>query len=116
MIYTQQDADTIKQLLRAEEVSVQFSTLGGAHNASIMILVCLEPRTTWSNGILQNSKYARFALHSRENRVELFSGGLRTLKFRKAQIKTVEDAAAKIQKWIDAAMEQVNVQGINKAF
>jgi hypothetical protein len=101
MGYTKTDADKLKNLLKAEVVKADTGTLGGN---SLYILVCLEARDTWANGIMENSKYARFTIDGDDDKLELYSGGLRSVKFRKTKIKSIEDAAARIQKWIDEAI------------
>lgn len=91
----------IKSGVRAPVVSAQISTLGGPEHVTIMILVCLEPRESWVNGILENSRYARFSLE-KNGTMEYFSG--RTgVKFRKTRAKSIEDAVAKLNAFVASA-------------
>ena len=93
-------------LLNAPYVSVSLSTLGGQENSALMLTISLDPKEAWANGILQNSRYAHFSIDSADNKVELFSGGYKLNKFRKtAPIKSILDAAEKIQKWIDSNLQ-----------
>ena len=101
--YTQADADKMFSLLNnaAPYVSVRLSTLGGADKASLMILVSLDARETWRNGILENSRYKRLAMHH-DGKIEQFSG-YGCAPFRKCPAKSIEHAASKILAWIDAS-------------
>lgn len=45
-------------------VRAHVSTLGGEDRASVLVTVSLDPKETWSNGILENSRYAKLAFHS----------------------------------------------------
>lgn len=40
------------------------STLGGEDRSSVMVTVSLDPRESWTNGILENSRYAKLAFHT----------------------------------------------------
>lgn len=103
MIFTQEHATKLQSSIKAEIVQVKLSTLGGVERASLMILVSLDARETWANGILENSRYACFSITS-DSKIELFSGGHKLAKFRKTKVKSIEDAAAKIQRWIDTSL------------
>jgi hypothetical protein len=81
---------------------VHLSTLGGKGNESLMILVCFDPKESWANGILENSRYSRFHLCS-DRELELFSGGLKRelgVGFRKTKAKSVDDATDRIRDYI----------------
>ncbi len=67
-------------------VSAQVSTLGGKHRPSVMLTVSLDPKETWTNGILENSRYGKIDIRH-DGRVELFSG---TLRLRSSRPKSVE--------------------------
>jgi hypothetical protein len=95
---TTQDQETLQILLTgAPLIKVQRSTLGGEQNASLMILVVLDDKSTWTNGILENSRYARFSIH--KDRLESFSNSTK-VKFRSCKIKSIDHAAQKINNWI----------------
>lgn len=107
--YTPEEADAAVEKLqtgiKAPYVKVYKSTLGGADRVSILITVSLDPRETWSNGILENSRY--FRMHYLMNgSLELFSGGWKMTKFRKTKAKTPDDALAKINKYIELQGQQ----------
>ena len=101
--YTQADADKLLSLLRDEApvVRVHLSTLGGSDKASLMILISLDEQSTWRNGILENSRYKRLAMHH-DGKIEQFSG-YGCAPFRKCPAKSIEHAASKILDWIDAS-------------
>ena len=102
MIYTKEHAAELQELLAgcAPVVRVNYSDLGGAHNASLMILIVLDERETWKYGIMENSRYARFAVHSKENKLEQFSKPLEVEKFRKTSVKSITEIAEKLKVWI----------------
>lgn len=81
------------QNLRFPYVYVYHSTLGGADNVSILLTVSLDPKHTWSNGILQNSRYAQIHI-SNNGVVEQFSGS--RLKLRKFTAKNISQIIEKI--------------------
>ena len=104
MIFIQQHAEELEASLKTqgEGIQVRLSTLGGVHQSSLMILICLDKRETWSNKIMENSRYARFTIGSIENKLELFVRGSRSLpKFRLAKVKDMADLTNKLQGWID---------------
>lgn len=71
------------------------STLGGENQASLLFRGSLQGKTEWINGILHNSQYAMFSLHS-DNKLTLFSSGMNMPKFRKCKVKSLQHAAEKI--------------------
>lgn len=98
---TTQDQANLQNLLTgAPIIQVQRSTLGGENRASLMILVVLDEKSTWTNGIMENSRYSRFSIHA--DRLESFSGST-GVKFRSTKIKNIEHAAQKINEWIAKA-------------
>jgi len=93
-------AETIKRGIKAPVVGVQVSRLGGEKNVSILIVVSLQDKKDWKNGILENSPYMRFHLYN-NGRLEQFAGGVRGNKpMRRTVAKSPEDAVAKINKYI----------------
>ena len=52
------------------------STIGGAHNASLMFKLSLDPKDEWKSGIFQNSHYANGKINFEQGKwvLELFSG------------------------------------------
>lgn len=95
-----QDQETLQALIKgAPLIQVQRSTLGGEANASLMILIVLDDRATWANGIMENSRYSRFSIHS-DQRLSSFSGST-GVKFRAGKIKSIEHAAQRINEWIE---------------
>ena len=109
MRFEPDDAEKLQNLIKAAFVRVRYSSLGGKERASLLILVAIDPRETWINGILENSRYIR--LHAGyDGKVEYISGcfGREIKKFRKANFTTLEDLAAKIQKYVDSVPEGSN--------
>jgi hypothetical protein len=98
---TTADRDTLADALQAAlpYASVERSTLGGEHRASLQVTVSLDPRDQWSYGILHNSRYAMFSING--GKVEQFSRHHQTAKFRKANANSVEEAISRIMAWKD---------------
>lgn len=96
----------------APVISVNNGVLGGS---SLFVLISLDPKESWANGILENSRYARFSIRSarwlnrkKENvsgfEVEQFSGSFTFLKgrnFRKVKVETLLDVASKIRYYVE---------------
>jgi hypothetical protein len=53
--------------------STEVSTLGGVDNVSIILKLSLDPKESWQNGILHNSRYGMFHICN-TGKVECFSG------------------------------------------
>ena len=97
-------------LSRLNEINAPFvqgdiSTLGGKDFPSLHILISLQPRGDWTNGILENSNYAHFWYHT-GNGWNSFPGKLhsdnnRIGKFRKCEPKSVQDLIDRINKFVN---------------
>lgn len=87
--------------IQAPFKQVSKSTLGGVERTSIMIKLSLDPKESWNNGILHNSRYCMFA-YNIDGVLELFSGGYKMPKFRKVRVKSPADAVAKINAYLKA--------------
>lgn len=83
-------------------VSTRISQLGGPARASVGFSLSLDPRSTWSNGIFENSRHARFSIDVADGSIALIASW-KVPKFRKAKFKTNADAVAKIMKWVHEA-------------
>lgn len=81
-------------LVAAPYVTSKVGRLGGQH---LFVTVALDKRSDWANGILENSRYAKFLIDP-DGTVENFSGSLP--KFRKCKVADVDALAAKINAWI----------------
>ncbi len=78
------------------------STLGGRERASLYIVISLDKPIEWANGILENSRYARYSLDQNGN-LEHFSGhGMPHM--RKTKVKTHREAIDKINKHIEKSL------------
>ena len=67
MTWTNEDLEFFKSNLsgKVPHFSVSRSTLGGEATASVMMLLCFDAKETWSNGIMENSRYMRIhVVHS----------------------------------------------------
>lgn len=107
-------ADGIKKGIKAPHVGVGFSTLGGEERASVMFTIGLDPKETWNNNILQNSRYGKFHLGA-DGVLELHSAAWRNVaKFRKTKVKSVADVISKVSVWIKAS-DSMNEISVNEA-
>jgi hypothetical protein len=93
----------MKLKIKAPYLGVQYSTSGGGKNV-IYIVISLDNMSTWTNGILENSRYFRMSIDN-DGTMGIFSGShlLRQYKFRKTKAKSVDDAIAKINKYVELA-------------
>lgn len=92
-------AKKLQNGLIAPFVSAKLSTLGGIQKASIMLAVSLDKPDTWNYGIFENSRYFRMSVEI-DGTLENISGSSRTVKFRKRKVKTLDEAIAKINAYI----------------
>lgn len=99
MTYTVTDAAEILSGLQEHfpAVSAQLSTLGGPQNASIIIILSLDKKETWINGIYQNSRFSMFSLNN--GKLEQIAKHHQLSKFRKSTIKSNDDVVSKIVSW-----------------
>lgn len=82
-------------LVNAPYVTSRTSRFGGS--VCLAVTVSLDKRSDWANGILENSRYAKFFIEA-DGTIEHFSGSLP--KFRKCKVADIDGAAAKINTWI----------------
>ena len=86
--------------IKAPAVSSQVSTLGGVNRASAIVHVSLDPKSSWVNGIFQNSRYFIIRV-DRDGTMEMFSKSYRLKdKMRKSKVASIPLAVAKINKYI----------------
>jgi len=78
------------------------STLSSS--TSVFFHVSCDTPDTWQNGIFHNSRYGIFHLKNEGGKlkIELTSKGLNTNKFRKATVKSEDQAVEKIKAWMNA--------------
>lgn len=93
----------IKSGVHAPVVRADKSTLGGADRVSIMMTISLDPKESWHNGILQNSRYMNMHL-SNDGTLEQISGS--KLRFRKTRVTSSDDVVAKLNKFIASVPAQ----------
>lgn len=101
--FTQEDADKVREAVKAPHVNVIFSTLGGIEYASIGVKISIDPKETWANGIYENSRNVTFWMHGKTDRLEA-SPRRGMPSFRKAKIKSVEQGIEKIQAYLKLAI------------
>ena len=65
--------EQLKSGIKAPYVNAQVASLGGPENVSVIFTVSADPKESWANGILDNSRYGKFYLHN-DGDVEQFSG------------------------------------------
>ena len=84
------------------------STLSAS--SSVFFHVSCDTPDTWVNNIYHNSRYGIFHLHTEKGKLklELTSKGLNTTKFRKATVKSEEQAIEKIRTWCENIIGAVN--------
>jgi len=93
--------ETFRNGIKAPFVRVYVSTLGGADRPTIMLTVSLDPKDRWNNDILENSRYFKMAYYP-NGTMEAFTQSYKMMsKFRKTKAKSVDDAIAKINKYIE---------------
>jgi len=86
-------------------VQVKLSTLGGKDTASLSVIVSLDPRENWNNEIYENSRYSMFSIDS-NGKIEQFKKSYKIpLNFRKTSYKTIQEAIAKIKKYLEVAIQ-----------
>lgn len=95
----------IQRGIKAAHVGVSKSTLGGDKHVALLILVALDPKSTWKNGILENSRYFRLHL-SNDGTLEMFGGQLdpsfltRPKAFRKTRVVSADDVVTNVNRYI----------------
>ena len=94
----------LKAEIKSPYVAISKGTLGnsnGRDRTSIMMTVSVDPKDKWQNNILQNSRYFQMSI-TYDGILSMFSGGWRDAKkFRKTNVKDVQEAINKINKYID---------------
>ena len=72
-------------------------------SSSVFFHVSCDTPDTWINNIFHNSRYGIFHLYTENGKLklELTSKGLDTTKFRKATVKSEEQAIEKIRTWCE---------------
>jgi hypothetical protein len=115
---SKEDADAALDFLKRHlaefpVVAGSVSTLGGAHRASVLLTVSLDPRESWANHILENSRYAKFHL-SYDGTLEQISG-YRIGKMRKSKANSITDAGRKLREFLHKAPKS-NPSGVRIVF
>ena len=120
-----QDMEEI--LSRLSEINAPFvqgdiSTLGG-QVPSLHILISMQPREDWTNGILENSDYGHFWYHTgngwKSYPGKLHSENNRIGKFRKCEPKSVQDFLDRLNKFLSTnkeVKEYYNIVSSNNIF
>jgi hypothetical protein len=89
-------AKALKYDIKAPYVNAYVSTLGGSHRSSVLFTISLDPKSEWTNDILENSRYAKFHLQY-DGTIEMHSGGRGFKKLRKTKTKSYEHLLEKIR-------------------
>ena len=112
-----EDAERLQGMLAgiAPITSVSFSDLGSKEDASLYLLIILDPKESWANTIMENSRYIRVSV-DRKNwlnrkkevvhgfRVEHFSGSFtfrNKSSFRTVKVETLEQVVEKLKQYVD---------------
>lgn len=98
-------ANLIKSIVQADtrikESSISYGNLGG--HTSLTVKVFYQTKEEAPNGILMNAPHRFIMLHDDGNMVNLT--GYKTAKFRQGKVKSVEEFADKVQKYLMKALE-----------
>lgn len=84
---------TLHKELKFPHVYMYASKLGGPENVSILLTITMDPKSTWANNILENSRYAKIHI-DKFGVTEKFNGY--KLKLRKFTGKSASHIAEKI--------------------
>lgn len=85
--------ESLRDELKFPFISVRHSILGGDDKVSIMLAVATTTPDKWTNGIFENSDYARIEI-SNDGTVKYFGGA--NMKLRKKTVKSLQDAITHI--------------------
>jgi hypothetical protein len=107
--------DDIRSGIDAPFANAKKSTLGGKDRVTVLAVISLDPRSEWSNGILENSRYARFHIDN-DGVIEMFSGGWRGMpkKFRKSVAKDAKDVVRLLNRWVKQNQRTASDVGIQQ--
>lgn len=110
MAFTEIDRQTLQQTLLAapniKQAVVTLYTLGGPSKASLGITIGLDAKETWVNNIFDNSRHFKLMLEPDGSLVWLMGSKI-GLKLRKSKVKSVDEAAAKVIKFVNQVCETV---------
>ena len=84
----------LKNEIKVPYIDAYKSTLGGEENVSILLAISLDEKDTWTYGIYENSRYARFYIDN-NGVVEHFRGNIEP-RFRKTKVKDVDSLINKL--------------------
>jgi hypothetical protein len=89
---------------------VTSSTLGGIRNASILFIVGIDKPETWTNGYVENSRYARFHVDqcTKGYQIECFTNTTK-VKIRKATVASEELLIKKIATIMDTLSKAIEI-------
>lgn len=100
-----ESVNLIKSLVQADprikESSISYGDLGG--HTSLSVKLFYQSKSEAPNGILMNAPHRFIMLHDDGNMVNLT--GYKTAKFRQGKVKSVEEFADKLQKYLVKALE-----------
>jgi hypothetical protein len=104
MIFTQEDVSKLTNLLNEKlgdfgYFKVSYTALGGADWASLFVHSSRQKEKEWLYGIYHNSDYAIFCLDYL-GKMEITSRHSQIPKMRKCNIKSLEDVADRITKYL----------------
>ena len=100
-----ESVNLLKSLVQADprikESSISYGNLGG--HTSLTVKLFYQSKSEAPNGILMNAPHRFIMLHDDGNMVNLT--GYKTAKFRQGKVKSVEEFADKLQKYLVKALE-----------
>ena len=87
--------------------STKVSTLGGENKATIFLTFSLDKSSTWSNGIMENSRYFIMSV-TYKGEVECVTKSIKEVNIRKFTIENSEKCLTKIAKILDDIKTKAN--------
>lgn len=104
MIFTTEDVPKLTNLLNEKlgnfgYFRVSYTALGGEERASLFVHSSKQKKQEWLYGIYHNSDYAIFCLDYL-GKMEIISRHSQMPKMRKCNIKSLEDVADRIAKYL----------------
>jgi hypothetical protein len=82
------------------DAGVKWSAICAGFSACTVVTVSFDARTEWQNGIVENSRYAKFIVHDYKGSIVLERlSGFNTTKLRARKLKSFEHLVEVLVKW-----------------
>lgn len=98
--FSNDSADVIRNALK-DIANIKYLDVHYSNNIcpAITVRICFTPRENWINGIFENSNYRTFIFYP-DGELKSISG-YNVGKFRACHVKSTEEAANKLVKWVN---------------